>query len=102
MLAYLHDFLYSGALLADDPSYEVVVREDLERGLLVLADALGLLRHHFQNAAAGGAAVLRLPVHRDGFLQLAHLSARRLHFPATANFNTVPVPHIEGKGSFVI
>ena len=80
MDTHLHDLLDGPPLLADDPPDQVVVSQNFERNLGRFARVPGLLLHHLQDPAAGGAAVLRLPVHGDGLLQ----AGRVLHLAVAA------------------
>ena len=77
---HLHDLLDGPPLLADDPPDQVVVSQNFERNLRRFARVPRLLLHHLQDPAAGGAAVLRLPVHGDGLLQ----AGRVLHLAVAA------------------
>lgn len=71
-IGVLHDSLDRVAALTDDPTDEIVVREDLQ-GNLTLVRIVSLLLHDFQDLLAGVGAILGVAVDGNGFLEGANV-----------------------------
>lgn len=67
-IGVLHDSFDRITALTDDPTDEIIVREDLQ-GDLTLVRVVGFLLHDFQDLLAGVGTVLRVAIDGDGFLQ---------------------------------